>query len=158
MFTIIVCLVLFDARGAILDDVDPSILLVAAAVLLAVKYIPAAIHRPRMVEAVCDDALAIAAHAACVLVVRRDQILQYACALHSICYLVQHRFNSLPALTAVALLLLAAHVYGPRISELKPFLIAMAFPTLAEGLATTLAYARRIAVVWVLTGGLLSSE
>ena len=157
MLAIFVYFVLFDARGEMPIGFSPVLLPIATALLLAIKYIPEAIHRPKMVEALCDDALAIAAHASFAIILH-DPLLQYAYALCSVCCLVEHRFSTLPALTALALIMVAAYTHGPRISDLRSFLIATGLPTVAECLAKALAYVERVAVAWIRTGGMLSSD
>ena len=157
MYTVFVSFVLFDARGDIMH-IHPFLIPIAAVsmaiIMPAIKYLPIVFHRPQMIESLCDDVLAIVTHAACMLVIH-DPSLQYACALHSACYLMRHRFlgniHLTPSHMAMALVLLAAYIYGPRISELKPFLTAMAFPSLAEALANILEYMRKLLVVWIQT-------
>ena len=153
MYTAIVCLVLFDARGdaQYLNAPIPIIAAALAVVMLAVRYMPTIFHRPQMVDCLCEDLLAITAHAACVSVVRNKE-LQYACALHSACYIMQHRFlDKQPVLvhTATGALLLASYLYCPRISDIKPFIIAVASPHIVELFAKCTAHIHGLSVSWL---------
>ena len=153
MYTAVVCLVLFDARGdaRYLDPLMPIIAAALAAVMLAVRYVPTIFHRPQMVDSFCEDLLAITAHAACVSVIQNTE-LQYACALHSACFIMQHRFlDRQPVLvhTVTGALLLAAYLYCPRIPDIKPFIIAVASPHVVELVAKFMKYAHRLSVVWM---------
>jgi len=150
MYTAIVCLVLFDARGddAYLNTVMPAVAAVLAVVMLAVRYVPMIFHRPQLVDCLCEDLLAITAHAACLSVVPNTE-LQYACALHSACYIMQHRFlDKQPVLvhTVTGALLIAAFLYCPHISNIKFFIIAVASPHTVELFAKSMAYVHRLLV------------
>jgi hypothetical protein len=138
MYTGLACLVLFDARGDVFES--GSIYVIAAACLsvflLCMAYIPHIFHRPALVDLFCADVLSIVVHSAGVSVFS-DPLLRHACALHSVCFCIQTRFIGAkgtvvqPALllhTLLVLLLLAAYVYGPRITEIRQFMIGAVCP------------------------------
>jgi hypothetical protein len=156
MYTAVVCLVLFDARGddALLSTAVPIVAAALAVAMLAVRYMPLIFHRPQLVDHFCEDVLAISAHASCLSVLQSAE-LQYACALHSACYIMQHRFldkQSVPAAlvhTVTGALLLAAYLHCPRISDIKSFITAVASPHLVELFAKAMSYLHRLLVVWL---------
>ena len=140
MYTGLACLVLFDARGDAFES--GSIYVIAAACLsvflLCMAYIPHIFHRPALVDLFCADVLSIVVHSAGVSVFS-DPLLRHACALHSVCFCIQTRFISAkssvqPVLlhTLLVLLLLAAYVYGPRITEIRQFMIGAVCPHVLE--------------------------
>jgi hypothetical protein len=130
MYTGIACFVLFDARGTSLPDQIYVIAAVAVAfvLVLGLKYIPSVFHRPHLVDALCVDILAVSAHALGVVLIS-DPVLRHACALHSACYVLQHRFNGL---AMACLLLLGAYCYGPRVTDVSHFVIGVAYPHVLE--------------------------
>ena len=86
-----VCLVLFDARGSETVHYDAAALGLAS-LLMLVQYVPALLHRPQLVDGLCEDLLHIATHAAAVCTIA-SPVLRYACALHSTCFLLQNRLR-----------------------------------------------------------------
>ena len=157
MYTALVCFALFDARGTI-ELVAPyqiAATALLATVLLGLRYVPSVIHRPQLVDAMCEDLLCVAAHGICALLVL-DPILRYACVLHSTCHLLQYRFMGKPRIpgtlvhTAAILWLAVAYAYGPRISDVKPFIVAVAYPNVMDLFARALTHAHRLAVLWVM--------
>ena len=161
-YTGIACLVLFDARGSIEQACaawGPSVYIYftvcLSTLLLSLKYLPAILHRPQqLVDALCNDLLCITAHAAAIATVV-EPCLRHGCALHSACFIVQQRFigkmplfaNTGIAHTSLILTLLAAYVYGPRISEVKPFMLSAVCPHALELLAQLFAHLHRLAVM-----------
>jgi len=120
--------------------------------LLSLAYLPHIFHRPALVDAFCADVLSITVHAACISVLS-DPLLRHACALHSACFCIQNRFlgggsssssrgitsTSMmmiqPVLlvhTILVLLLLSAYVYGPRLTEIRQFVISAVCPHVLE--------------------------
>ena len=148
MYAALVCFVLFDARGNDTATLAPAAVLMALC-SLAMEYIPRAIHRPHAtVQSLCDDILAMAAFAACVVIVP-GELLQYACTLHSVCHFLHWRFRGVGTHVGLCLLLIFAYFNGPRMSELKDFIVAMSFPVMVEFLATALQGLHRILVLWL---------
>jgi hypothetical protein len=155
-YTGLACLVLFDARGAPVAGLGlASVAACAAVLLLCLKFIPSILHRPQqLVDTLCTDILCIAAHAACIGTVV-DPALRHGCALHSACFVAQHRFiGRMPSLatatmvhTMLVLLLLAAYVHGPRIPDVQRFMLCAVCPHALELLAQLLAHAHRVAVL-----------
>jgi hypothetical protein len=141
MYTGIVCLVLFDARGTLTEPYWIGVCALALCMLI-VKFIPSILHRPRQVQSFCEDVLHISTHASVISVLPQANSLQYACALHSTCFILQHRFvKAGPTLlvhSITALWLIAAYVYGPRVSDLQTFISAMVCPHALDILATVL--------------------
>ena len=153
MYTGLVCLVLFDARGSV-DIADYSLPLasVLGILLLIVKYIPGILHRPHKVDNLCEDLLHMSTHASCVYVLPSAQNLQYACALHSICFLMQHRFLKPSAVivhTVTVLWLVYAYRDGPRVSELKTFILAVACPHILDIVSHTLVQTKKFTVLYL---------
>lgn len=157
-YTGLACLVLFDARGSCGEAHPhlPAAALCAALVLLGLKYLPAILHRPQqLVDALCADVLCIAVHAAGVSLVT-DPCLRHGCSLHSACFVAQQRFvGRMPSLTAgtavhtlLALGLLAAYAYGPRIGDVRQFMLSAVCPHAFDLLAQIAAHAHRVAVMW----------
>ena len=154
MYTGLVCLVLFDARGAF---AEPSYWVAAAllaACMLAIKYLPAIFHRPRQIQSFCEDVLHICTHASAIAVLPCANQLRYACALHSTCYILQHRFlKSGPVLlvhTIAGGLLLTAYAYGPRVSELQTFIAAMVCPHALDLLTGVLTHVQRFSTLFLM--------
>ncbi len=142
MYTGIACLVLFDARGSMPYDHNSETLyivltLFASVCLLCMSYLPHIIHRPALVDSFCADVLSITVHSACISVLS-DPVLRHACALHSACFCIQNRFmgpkknNAVVLHTGLVFLLLAAYVYGPRVTEIKQFMIGAVCPHVLE--------------------------
>lgn len=156
MYTALVCLVLFDARGSECPSVLWLLTIAGAlaALTLGVKYFPVILHRPQLIDAFCEDVLAVCAHCVCTSLVP-PQSLQYACALHSALFLLEHRFLGKPrvpttlAHTTAGLLLAAAYLCGPRTLELRPFILAVAYPHLVELLSKALAHVHKLSVLWL---------
>ena len=156
MYTGLVCLILFDARGGEPDSAfyHASIALCLSLSLLSLAYIPRIFHRPALVESFCADVLSIVTHAACIGVLS-DPLLRHACALHSTCLIVQTRFMGAkstiqPVLlhTVLVLLLLSSYVYGPRITEIRQFVIGAVFPHALELCAKLLANVHGVLVTF----------
>jgi hypothetical protein len=139
MYTGLACLVLFDARGDVFESGSVVYAITAACLsvfLLCLAYLPHIFHRPALVDLFCADVLSIVVHAAGISVLS-DPLLRHACALHSACFCIQTRFIGAkgtvvqPVLllhTLLVLLLLAAYVYGPRITEIRQFMIGAVCP------------------------------
>jgi hypothetical protein len=153
MYTGIVCLVLFDARGTLTEPYWAAALLLAAC-MLGIKYIPALLHRPRQVSAFCEDVLHISTHASVVAVLPCANHLRYACALHCTCYVMQHRFLKCgPVLlmhTITSIWLVAAYAYGPRISELQTFIVAVVCPHALDTLAGVLTHIQKFTELYLM--------
>ena len=149
MYLGLVCLVLFDARGSETDAYGPVAALLAVLMFLT-QYLPRILHRQHLIDALCEDLLHVTTHALCCSVVR-PPLLRYACALHGACFLLQHR---LPATifvhTVTAACLVLAYIYGPRITELQPFIIAVACPHAVDVLARALVHLHRLLVLWAM--------
>jgi hypothetical protein len=140
MYTGLACLVLFDARGEVPESawIYVAVVLCVSVFILSLAYLPHAFHRPALVDTFCADVLSITVHTACIGVLS-DPLLRHACALHSVCFCIQTRFLSTknaiqPVLlhTMLVLLLAAAYVYGPRITEIKQFMIGAVCPHVLE--------------------------
>jgi hypothetical protein len=154
MYTGIAILVLFDARG---EDVSSDTLvhaaLLLAAFLLVCTYVPAIIYRPRLVDDMCGDVLTLVTHAIGIAMAVSDGRLMYACCLHSLCFLVQHRVLrkvQYPVLihTVMCLTMAAAYVHGPRISDIKQFVVSAIAPHVLEMLALVTVHLHKFAVSW----------
>ena len=140
MYTGLACLVLFDARGSVPDSDMVYIALVAcvSTCILCMAYLPHILHRPALVDALCADVLSITVHSACISMLS-DPFLRHACALHSMCFCIQGRFmggakknTTILLHTGLVLLLLVAYVHGPRITEIKQFMIGAVCPHVLE--------------------------
>jgi hypothetical protein len=169
-YTGLACLVLFDARGPPAElscggggseYLYIYLTLGVSALLLSLKYLPTILHRPQqLVDALCNDVLCVAAHAAFIAVVV-DPCLRHGCALHSACFILQQRFmGKMPLATVLGrgggeplvhttliLTLLAAYAYGPRISDVRQFMLSAVCPHALELLAQLLARVHRLAVL-----------
>jgi hypothetical protein len=155
-YTGLACLILFDARGATDHGLAFTIGAACGAVLLlSLKFIPLILHRPQqLVDTLCNDILCITAHAVCIGTVV-DPALRHGCALHSACFIAQHRFiGCMPSLatttmvhTMLILLLLAAYTHGPRIPDVHRFMLSAVCPHALELLAQLLTHAHRVAVI-----------
>jgi len=147
MYSGLACFVLFDARGR---EIETQYIILAAilssVLMIGIKYIPSIFHRPQLVDSLCNDVLSIAAHAAGVSLIQ-DRILLHACALHSACFCLQHRFNG----HAIAcLLLVGAYCYGPRVTEVIHFVISVAFPHVLEVAGKVLEELHGVLVLWMM--------
>lgn len=153
MYTGIVCLVLFDARGALTEPYWTAAITLAICMLI-IKYIPAILHRPRQIQTFCEDLLHISTHASVLAILPHANHLQYACALHSTCFILQHRFlKSGPMLlvhTITALWLIVAYAYGPRVSELQTFIAAMVCPHALDLLAGVLIQVQKLTELFLM--------
>ena len=151
------CFVLFDARGV--ECVDSSvyvaITLSVTLLLLLMKFIPIILHRPQQtIDILCDDLLCVTTHAACISMIP-NPILRHGCALHSACYVIEHRFKgNMPSLatnpvvhTLIILILIASYVYGVRISDTKHYMLSAVCPYALELLAKLLTHVHRVAVI-----------
>ncbi len=157
-YTGLACLVLFDARGSVDSDgyrFCIPIMAFTAILLLALKFIPAVLHRPQqLVDALCNDLLCIIAHASCIDMLS-SQSLRHGCALQSICFIMQQRFmGRMPSFatgtvvhTALVLILLFSYIQGPRISDLQSFMLSAVCPHVLEILAFTLARVHSVIVM-----------
>ena len=161
MYTGLACLVLFDARGAVPESaaVYLAMVLLISAFLLCMAYTPRIFHRPALVDSFCSDVLSIIVHSACISVVS-DPLLQHACALHSACFCIQKRFltsnSPIPPIllhTGLVFMLLAAYMYGPRITEIRQFVIGAVCPHVLELAADLLASLHGILVAFLVEKG-----
>ena len=157
MYIPIACLVLFDARGT-LPDMGVVFLLAACMqlILLAMTHFPQIIHRPSLVDALCADLLAFAANGAGVCLLHRYSDLQYACVLHTVCFLVQTKYlercsasSSVCVHLLMVIMLLAAYSYGPRVTDLQQFVFSAVWPHLLEHVAQALVMVHKVAVTHV---------
>ena len=144
MYNCIACLVLFDARGDLLSfETLAGVAVALKLFLLCVSYLPMVLYRPRLVDDLCVDVIAFATQAAGIVMLVSDPRLLYACALHAMCFHVQQhsrRKAQHPVLvdTALALLLLAAYAYGPRITDIRQFVISAVAPIALDMCSTVL--------------------
>ena len=152
MYNVLACVVLFDARGEL---IPPETMLSTACVLeafmLCVCYFPIVFYRPRYVDELCADVIAFAAHAAGIVLLVSNPLVMYGCALHAICFHAHHRFVDRaqhPVLvhTALLLLLVACYVRGPRITDIRQFVITAVAPHALEVAAGLLVHVHRLAV------------
>jgi hypothetical protein len=163
MYTGLVCLVLFDARGD--GTVESAMLygmvtLCLSVFILSMAYVPHIFNRPALVDSLCADILSVTAHTACIGMLS-DPLLRHACALNSVCFCIQNRFIRAkksavqPVLlhTILILLLLFSYVHGPRITEVKHFVIGAACPHILEFGAKILTSLHSISVTFWLEIG-----
>ena len=158
MYTGIVCLVLFDARGNKAGiESDPWYLAAITAftlLLLGLKHIPNILHRSRQVDTLCEDLLHISIHASCVAAMPPGHgHLRYACALHCVLYVLQHRILPIASPmvhTAAIAWLICAYVYGPRVTELQTFIVAVACPHMLDIVAHMTVQAHRLATLFLI--------
>lgn len=148
MYTGLVCLVLFDARGDKAPELYGHVVLLLAMILLALKHLPAILHRPHRIESFCEDLLHISSHASCVAMLPQGQTnLRYACCLHSACFLLQHRFikggKSIFLHTSAFICLACAYAHGPRVSELKTFIAAVVCPHILDAIASLVTHVHK---------------
>ena len=153
-YTGLACLVLFDARGVVIENplAYTMIAMGVAILLVSLKFIPSIFHRPQqLVDTLCGDLLCITAHGACISTIQ-DQSLRHACALHSICFITQQRFMgrvSTVVHSTLLVILLTAYAHGPRISDVKQFMLSAVCPHALEILAQVLSHTHRVAVMWM---------
>ena len=156
-YTGLACLVLFDAKGTVAESglVYTGLAVCATLLLLSLKFVPAVLYRPQqLVDALCDDILCITAHAACIGMMA-DPSLRHGCALHSACFVIQHRFlGRMPSMatgtvvhTMLALLLILSYFYGLRITDVQRFMLSAVCPHALELLAQLLTRAHQVAVI-----------
>ena len=166
MYVAFACFVLFDARGRgewLNDDHNirtyTFVATIGAVALLALAYIPRVVYRPHLVDALCTDILAIVAHGVGAgLVGTHDRILMHGCALHCACFILERRFlvskqATVPPVlihTVAFMLLAASYVYGPRITDIKSFVLASMYPHALEMLAYVLGQVHTVAVAMIL--------
>ena len=155
MYMGLVCVILFDARGDKAPDMYGPATLAIAALILAMKHMPAILHRPHRIDSFCEDLLHISSHASCVAMLPPGHNhLRYACTLHSAYFLLQHRFlkgTRSVFLHTVALVWLAcAYVYGPRVSELKIFIAAVVCPHVLDAAASLVTQIHRFLTVFLI--------
>jgi hypothetical protein len=104
------------------------------------------------VDDLCADLLACGTHAAGIVVLVADPRLAYACALHSAFFLAQNRV--LPRVhglavvvhTTVALAAVACYLQGPRITDLRQFVISAVCPHGLEVVARVVGHAHALVV------------
>jgi hypothetical protein len=158
MYTGLVCLILFDARGTGEGGVWDGYYWAATAalllLLLGLKHVPAIFHRPRQVDSLCEDLLHLSVHASCVAALPPGHgHLRYACALHGTFFLLQGRIllpsaaTSLTAHAVMLMWLLYAHAYGPRVTEIQTFIGAVASPHTLDLVARAVVQLHRLATL-----------
>ena len=165
MYTGLVCLVLFDARGdgtVVLESamVYGAVSLCLSIFVLSVAYIPCIFNRPALVDSLCADMLSATVHTACIGMLT-DPLLRHACALNSVCFCIQNRFirsksaavQPILLHTILTLLLLLSYAYGPRITDVKHFVIGAACPHVLEFGANILTCLHGISVTFWLEIG-----
>jgi hypothetical protein len=161
MYTGLACLVLFDARGVLPESamLYAVAALCISASLLCMTYVPRIFHRPALVDSFCADVLSITVHSACISVLS-DPLLRHACALHSVCFCVQKRFlkpkNAIqPVLihTGLVFMLLTAYLHGPRITEIKQFVVGAVCPHVLELMADLLISFHGLTVTFLVEKG-----
>jgi hypothetical protein len=150
MYIGLVCLVLFDARGTEIADEYWVITAALMLFLLGIKHVPAIFHRPQQVDILCEDLLHLSVHASFIAGLPSGHgHLRYACALHGVFFLLQRRIlPSSPATHSVILIwLLYAYAYGPRVTELKTFIAAVASPHTLDLAASVVVHLHRLATL-----------
>ena len=156
MYTPLACFVLFDARGN--DDVPLSMVVYVAfafqLLCLGLTYFPLIFYRQQHVDTLCADLITHATHAAGILLAISDPRLVYACALHSLCFCIQHHVLhrvQLPIVvhSAAALLLMAAYWNGPRIADIRQYVIGVVSPFVWDLVAVLLVHVHKFLVSWV---------
>lgn len=157
MYTGLVCLVLFDARGS--GTVESAMVygiltMCLSFVVLSIAYIPHIFNRPALVDSFCGDVLSIAVHAACISMLS-DPLLRHACALNSVCYCIQSRFigvkstvNPILLHTMLTIILLLSYIHGPRITDVQQFVIGAVCPHILEFTANILSGLHAVAVTF----------
>ena len=153
MYTGIVCLVLFDARGRLTEPYGMAVCILAV-IMLGIKHTPTVFHRQRQVDAFCEDLLYIYTHVLMIASIPDTNHLRYACGLQCTCFVLQHRFlKKGPAIlvhTITALWLIAAYVYGPRVSELRTFIAAVVCPHALDLLAGVLIQVQKFTTLYIM--------
>lgn len=154
MYTGILCLILFDARGNVQSGYE-NLALTIVTITLMIKYIPSIFHRPHRIELFCEDLIHLTVHASCIALLPPDH-LRYACALHSLCFVLQHRFlthgaaNTLLIHTIMCVSLGYAYIHGTRVSELKTFIAAVACPHVLDALSIMVVHVHKFAVMFLM--------
>ncbi len=121
--------------------------------MLGMKYLPGIFHRPTHIDRLCEDILHISTHASCISALPSTHNLRYACTLHCICFLLQHRFlkgGSPMVHTLTAAWLLCAYFYGPRVSEIRPFIMAVACPHVLDTASRALVHLKKCIVLYLM--------
>jgi hypothetical protein len=158
MYTGAACLVLFDARGGPVEMPYVCVLaLIIQTLLIGISYMPAVFYRPRLVDALCADVLTFATHVAGIAICIREPVLQFACVLHTLCFCMEKRYlgqGSGPSYTMfihtlMGMLLIAAYFYGPRVTDLYPFVIGAAWPHVMEMVAAIVIRTHKLAVTYI---------
>lgn len=156
MYTGLVCLTLFDARGTGEEGIWNGYYWAATAalmlLLLGLKHTPAIFHRPRQVDVLCEDLLHLSVHASCVAALPPGHgHLRYACALHCTFFLLQGRIllpsattSMMTAHSVMLMWLLYAHAYGPRVTEIQTFIAAVASPHTLDLAASVVVHLHRL--------------
>lgn len=150
MYNGIACLVLFDARGELLPlGMLANAALLLELLLLCAGYLPAVLYRPRLVDDICADVIAFATQAAGIVVLVSNPYLMYACAVHAICFHMQHYSRQRSQVlvdTVLALLLLTFYAYGPRITDIRQFVISAVMPHAMDMCAGMLVQVHKLVV------------
>ena len=157
MYIAAACLVLFDARGTLQDM--GTVFWVTAAIqlaLLTINYFPHILHRPQLVDALCADLIAFATNAAGICLLHKHPNLQYACVLHTVCFLVHHKYlgrcstsSAVLLHTVMVLILVAAYFQGPRVYDLQQFVVSAVWPHVLEAVVAALLMMHTVAVMYV---------
>ena len=157
MFIPLACLVLFDARG-LLPDMNTVFLIATCMqlVLLTMVYFPQIIHRPQLVDALCADLIMFATNGAGLCLLFRYREMQYACVLHTVCFLVQtkylHRLSASSSwfvCTLMIIMLLIAYFHGSRVTDIQMFVFSAVWPHLLETVARVLMVAHKVVVAHI---------
>ena len=129
---------------------------VIQAVLLGICYIRSVVLRPQEVDALCADWLVFATYTAGITIAIRDPVLQFACALHSVCFCIEKRYLERGGAsyimfihTLVFILLSTAYLYGPRVTDVYQFMLSAIWPHIMEMVAFVLIHAHRVGVRYV---------
>ena len=153
MYIAAACLVLFDARGTLPNM--GTVFWVTAAIqlaLLTINYFPHILHRPQLVDALCADLIAFSTNAAGICLLHKHPNLQYACVLHTVCFLVHHKYlgrcstsSAVLLHTVMVLILVAAYFQGPRVYDL----VSAVWPHVLEAVVAALLMMHTVAVMYV---------
>ena len=153
------CLVLFDARGGLVPPSMGSVFLGVVCiqlVLLAMSYVPIIFHRPREVDNLCADVLTFATHVAGISMCFKEPVLQFACVLHTLCFCIERRYLNRGGVsqvwfihTLMGMILIGAHAYGPRVTDLYQFVIGAACPHVMEIAAALVIRTHKVAVAYI---------
>lgn len=153
------CLVLFDARGGPRPPSMWNVFLGVTCiqlVLIAMSYIPIIFHRPQVIDNLCADALTFATHVAGISICFKEPTLQFACVLHTLCFCIERRYLSRGSSshvmfthTLMAMILVGAYVYGPRVTDLYQFVIGAACPHVLEIVAALMIRTHKVSVAYI---------